>query len=119
MNDINHYEEFTREELVAEYIETFLAGVYLSFEGKLLYKNHMPSDMPKTVEFWKSKDRDRHDMHLEIAHRYHLPYEKVRWLDGVGGNDDLYLSHNKLKPCINKAIRYLEKLEREEIGNEI
>lgn len=113
------YEEFSREELVAEYIETFLAGVYLSYEGDLLYKDAMPSDMPKTVEFWKSKDRDRHDMHLEIAHRYHLPYDKIRWLDCVGDNDDLYVFNNKLKPCIKKAIRYLEKLEREEIGNEI
>ena len=41
MNDINHYEEFTREELVSEYIETFLAGVYLSFEGKCIKKDEI------------------------------------------------------------------------------
>ena len=108
---IRDYDNFTREELVAEYIESFLAGVYLYHDGSGLHEDSIPVDMPKDVAFWQSKDKNRRLMHKEIARRYHVKYEDILWLENVGLNDDMYLYKHNLKPCIRDAIRMLEAQE--------
>lgn len=110
----NDYSNLTREELVAEYIESFLSDVLVGLDGDILYEKAIPIDMPRSVEYWQSKDKNRMAMHKEIARRYHVPYESIRWLENVGDNDDMYIYHNNLKPCIRDAIRKLEDEEMKE-----
>lgn len=105
------YENFTREELVAEYVESFLAGVYLYHDGSMLHEDSVPLDMPKDPAYWLKRDKNRMAMHKEIARRYHVKYEDIRWLESVGDNSDLYLYEHRLKPCIRDAIRCLEAQE--------
>ena len=69
MTEENRYSEYTREQLVEEYLETRLATFVdvCGVDGRW-----MPTDVSRDPVYWKSKDKDFHDMHYEIARRYHI-----------------------------------------------
>lgn len=113
------FEEFTREELVAEYIETVMADYLVCpLSGK--FESHaerfMPKDAPKDLAYWKSKDKCRLAMHKEIARRYGLDHDRIPWLSNFTPYDIGYFHHGKLKVLIRDYIKQLEKQAEEEKG---
>ena len=54
------YKDYTREQLVEEYLETRLASL-INFCG--VDKRWMPKDVSRDPAYWKAKDKDLHDMH--------------------------------------------------------
>ena len=102
------WKKMSREDLVKEYIETRLATLV----------NHigvdwhwMPSDVSQDPIYWKAKDKSLHDMHYEIARRYHIDRYDCLWLENIVDSTNLYLTDRKLKPLIEDSIKRLEKLE--------
>ena len=108
MND--KWKDFSREELVAEYIETRLATI-VNFVGTDW--RWMPTDVSQDPAYWKAKDQDLHNMHYEVAARYHIKRDDCLWLENIADDINLYLSDKKLKPLIKQAIELLEKKEKE------
>ena len=102
------WKKMSREDLVREYLETRLATLV----------NHigvdwhwMPSDVSQDPIYWKAKDKSLHDMHYEIARRYHIDRYDCLWLENIVDSTNLYLTDRKLKPLIEDSIKRLEKLE--------
>lgn len=60
----DNYKDYTREQLVEEYLETRLASL-INFCG--VDRRWMPKDVSKDPTYWKAKDNDLHAMHYEIA----------------------------------------------------
>ena len=106
----NHWPELSREELVEEYIEAKLATL-VNFIGTDWH--WMPVDVSQDPTYWKSKDQHIHEMHIEIAKRYHIDRYDCLWLENIVDSDNLYLTERKLKPLIERSIRELEKREEE------
>ena len=106
------FDEYTREELVEEYIEQFVKDAF-AMNGVLRKGQLVPNDVPTSAEYWKSRDNDKHGMHCEIARRYHLKREDIMWLSGIFDNwsDEMYIWNRKVKPLIRDAIRRLEAQE--------
>lgn len=106
MND--KWKDFTREQLVEEYVETRLAAIV-----NVCGVDHrwMPVDVPKDPAYWKSKDQNLHTMHYEIARRYHINRDDCLWLENIADKDNLYVMSYKLKSLVRKAIELLEKQE--------
>jgi len=109
------FEELTREELVTEYIETGIRELYrIPYNGDVVdFGSRGPVDLPKDPAYWSAKDKSRHDMHKEIAKRYHVSYDSIRWLDGTldGFSDEMYIFDRKVKPLIRDIILRLEAVE--------
>lgn len=108
----NRWPELSREELVEEYIETKLATL-VNFIGTDW--RWMPSDVSQDPIYWKSKDQSIHDMHIEIARRYHIDRYDCLWLENIVDGDNLYLTDRKLKPLIRDSIRWLEEAEAKKL----
>lgn len=106
------FEEYTREELVAAYVEQFVFDAF-GRDGKLREGSLIPSDLPNSVEYWKGCNNDQHDMHCEIARRYHLKREDILWLSGIfdDWSGEMYIWNRKVKPLIKDTIRRLEAQE--------
>ena len=60
------YKDYTREQLVEEYLETRLASL-INFCG--VDKRWMPKDVSRDPASWKAKDKSLHDMQYESARR--------------------------------------------------
>ena len=106
-----HWRDWSREDLVGEYLETRLAGIveHIGVEW-----HWMSTDVSQDPAYWKAKDQDLHNMHYEIARRYHIKREECLWLENIVDSDNFYLTERKLKPLIDRAIRDLERLEEKE-----
>ena len=104
------WKDFSREELVAEYIETRLATIVNCIGTDWRW---MPTDVNQDPAYWKAKDQDLHSMHYEIAARYHIDRNDCLWLENIADDTNLYVTERKLKPLIKKAIELLEKREEE------
>jgi len=106
----SYWRDLSREDLVKEYLETRLAGIveHIGVEW-----HWMPTDVSQDPAYWRAKDQDLHNMHYEIARRYHIKREECLWLENVVDSDNFYLTERKLKPLIDRAIRDLERLEEE------
>ena len=104
------WKDFSREDLVREYLETRLATLvnWIGVDWRW-----MPKDVPQDPAYWKAKDECLHAMHYEIARRYHIDRYDCLWLENVVDSDNLYLTERKLKPLIERSIRELEKREEE------
>ena len=109
-NNARKWESLSREDLVKEYLETRLASL-VNFIG--VEWRWMPTDVSQDPCYWKSKDQDLHDMHYEIAKRYHISRDECLWLENLVDDVNLYLTERKLKPLIGQAISLLEKAENE------
>ena len=107
---VDKYKDFTREQLVEEYLETRLA-TFVDVCG--VDRRWMPTDVSMDPAYWKSKDKDLHDMHYEIAKRYHIDRYDCLWLENMVDRDNLYLTHYRFKPLVRHAIESLEKKEAE------
>lgn len=105
------WKDFSREDLVREYLETRLAGLVDAIGVEWHW---MPTDVSQDPAYWKAKDQDLHDMHYEIARRYHIDRYDCLWLENIVDSDNLYLTKRKMKPLIERSIRELEKREEEE-----
>ena len=110
MAEENRYSEYTREQLVEEYLETRLA-TFVDVCG--VDRRWMPTDVSRDPVYWKSKDKDLHDMHYEIARRYHIDRYDCLWLENMVDSDNLYIMHYKFRPLVKKSIELLEKKEKE------
>ena len=108
--DMNIYKDYTREQLVEEYLETRLAS-FVDVCG--VDRRWMPTDVSKDPAYWKSKDKDLHDMHHEIARRYHIDWYDCLWLENLLDSTNLYVFEYKFKAIVKHAIETLEKLEKE------
>lgn len=106
------FKNFTREQLVTEYIEGWIAECSFTFDGKFSPSKRI-TDMNPDPNYWKRKLTCYHDMHLEIARRYHLDYENIKWLNYIQWQwgTELYLAHGSYKAIIAKCIKELEKQE--------
>lgn len=102
------WKKLSREDLVREYLETRLATLV---DAIGVGWHWMPTDVSQDPAYWKAKDQDLHDMHYEIARRYHIDRYDCLWLENIVDSDNLYLTKRKLKPLIERSIRELEKLE--------
>lgn len=107
----HQWRELSREDLVREYLDTRLASIV---EHIGVTWHWMPKDVPQDPAYWKMKDQDMHDMHCEIARRYHIDRYDCLWLENIVDSDNLYLTERKMKPLVDNAIRELERLEEEE-----
>lgn len=107
---IDDYKDFTREQLVEEYLETHLASLVNSIG---VTWHCMPVDVTKDPAYWRSKDKDLHDMHNEIAKRYHIKRDDCLWLENVVDSDNLYVLDYKFKTIVSKSIEILERTEKE------
>ena len=106
----DYWREWSREDLVREYLETRLASI-IEYIGVTWH--WMPTDVSQDPAYWKAKDQDLHSMHYEIARRYHIKREECLWLENIVDSDNFYLTERKIKPLIDRAIRDLERLEEE------
>jgi hypothetical protein len=105
-NDI--YKDYTREQLVEEYLETQLAS-FVDICG--VDRRWMPKDVSRDPAYWKSKDKDLHYMHYEIARRYHIKRDDCLWLENLMDGTNLYVFEYQFKAIVKHAIETLEKLE--------
>lgn len=110
MDTISDYKDYTREQLVEEYLETRLASLVNCIGVDWRW---MPNDVSQDPVYWKAKDKSLHDMHYEIARRYHIDRYDCLWLENMVDSTNLYLTDRKLKPLVRDAIKLLEKLEKE------
>lgn len=104
------FDNYTREQLVEEYLETRLASL-INWCG--VDRRWMPKDVSRDLAYWKAKDKDLHDMHYEIARRYHIDRYDCLWLENMVDSTNLYLTDRKLKPLVSDAIKFLEQKEKE------
>ena len=104
------WEKLSREDLVKEYLETRLASLvnHIGVDWRW-----MPSDVSQDPIYWKMKDENLHDMHYEIARRYHIDRYDCLWLENMIDRDNLYIMRYKFKPLVKKSIELLEKKEKE------
>lgn len=104
------YAEYSREDLVKEYLETRLASF---IEAVGVDGRRMPTDINKDPAYWKAKDKDLHDMHLEIARRYGLSRDECLWLANIVDTDNFYIMDYKFKKIVSTTLKLLEKAEKE------
>ena len=104
------YKEYSREQLVEEYLETRLASL-VNFCG--VDRRWMPKDVSKDPAYWKAKDKSLHDMHYEIARRYHIKRDDCLWLENQIDSTNLYVFDYKFKAIVKSAIELLEKEEKD------
>ena len=76
----------------------------------------MPKDVSKDPAYWKSKDKDLHDMHYEIARRYHIDRYDCLWLENQLDSTNLYVFDYKFKAIVKSSIELLEKEEKKKRG---
>ena len=105
---IEHYKGYTREQLVEEYLETELANL-VHFCG--VDRRWMPKDVSRDPSYWKTKDKDLHNMHFEIARRYNIKRDDCLWLENMIDNTNLYIFDYKFKAIVKSTIELLEKEE--------
>lgn len=110
MDNISDYKDYTREQLVEEYLETRLASL-VNWCG--VDRRWMPTDVSRDPVYWKSKDKSLHDMHYEIARRYHIKRDDCLWLENLMDSTNLYVFEYKFKAIVRHSIETLEKLEKE------
>ena len=108
--DVDIYKYYTREQLVEEYLETRLASL-VNWCG--VDRRWMPKDVSKDSNYWKSKDKDLHNMHYEIARRYHIDRYDCLWLENLLDSTNLYVFEYQFKAIVKYAIETLEKLEKD------
>ena len=108
--NVDKYKDFTREQLVEEYLETRLA-TFVDVCG--VDRRWMPTDVSRDPAYWKSKDKDLHDMHYEIARRYHIKRDDCLWLENQIDSDNLYVFDYKFKAIVKSSIDLLEKKEKD------
>ena len=111
----DRYKDYTREQLVEEYLETRLAS-FVDACG--VDRRWMPTDVSRDPVYWKSKDKDLHDMHNEIARRYHIERNDCLWLENMVDSDNLYVVNYKFKKLVRDSIDFLEKAEEEKWKHE-
>lgn len=116
MMSIDKYRDYTREQLVEEYLETRLAS-FVEVCG--VDRRWMPTDVSKDPIYWASKDKDLHDMHCEIARRYHIDRYDCLWFSEFVSSENFYIVDYKFKKLVHDAIKFLEKKEKEtkEVSN--
>ena len=102
------WKKMSREDLVREYLETRLASLVNCIGVDWHW---MPKDVPQDPVYWKAKDKSLHDMHYEIARRYHISRDNCLWLENMVDSTNLYLTDRKLKPLVSDAIKFLEEEE--------
>ena len=107
---ISRYSNYTREQLVEEYLETELASL-VNWCG--VDRRWMPKDVSRDPAYWKAKDKDLHDMHYEIARRYNISRDDCLWLENLMDSTNLYVFEYKFKAIVKYSIETLEKLEKE------
>ena len=112
---INDFNEYTREQLVEEYLETRLASL-VNFCG--VDRRWMPKDVSKDPVYWKAKDKDLHAMHNEIARRYHIKRDNCLWLENQIDSTNLYVFDYKFKAIVKSSIELLEEEESKELSEE-
>lgn len=105
----NDFDNYTREQLVEEYLETRLAS-FVEICG--VDRRWMPKDVSRDPVYWKTKDKDLHDMHKEIARRYHISRDNCLWLENQIDRDNLYVFDYKFKAIVKSSIELLEKEEQ-------
>ena len=103
------YDEFSREQLVEEYLERKLATLVNCIGTDWHW---MPVDVPKDPAYWKAKDEELHSMHKEIARRYGINYYDCLWLENMVDSDNLYLTERRFKPLVRDSIKFLEEAEK-------
>ena len=103
------WKDFSREDLVREYLETRLAGIVEHIGVKWHW---MPSDVSQDPAYWKVKDQDLHDMHYEIARRYHIDRYDCLWLENQLDSTNLYVFDYKFKAIVKSSIELLEEEEK-------
>ena len=103
------YKDYTREQLVEEYLETRLASL-INFCG--VDRRWMPKDVSQDPAYWKAKDKSLHDMHNEIARRYHIKRDNCLWLENQIDSTNLYVFNYKFKAIVKSSIELLEKEEK-------
>ena len=108
---VEDYKDYTREQLVEEYLETRLASL-INFCG--VDRRWMPKDVSRDPAYWKTKDKDLHDMHYEIARRYHIKRDNCLWLENQIDSTNLYVFDYKFKAIVKSSIELLEKEEKKE-----
>ena len=101
--------DYTREQLVEEYLETRLASL-INFCG--VDRRWMPKDVSRDPAYWKTKDKDLHDMHYEIARRYHIKRDNCLWLENQIDSTNFYVFDYKFKAIVKSSIELLEKEEQ-------
>ena len=106
---VEDYKDYTREQLVEEYLETRLASL-INFRG--VDRRWMPKDVSRDPTYWKTKDKDLHDMHYEIARRYHIKRDNCLWLENQIDSTNLYVFDYKFKAIVKSSIELLEKEEQ-------
>lgn len=104
----DRYRNFSREELVEEYLSIHLATL-VNFIGTDWH--FMPKDVPKSPDYWKSINGDLHEIHKLIAERYHIDRNDCLWLENIVDSDNLYLTDRKFRPLVKQSIRLLEEEE--------
>lgn len=104
------WKDFSREDLVREYLETRLATL-VNFIG--VDWHWMPTDVSQDPAYWKAKDQDLHEMHFEIARRYHISRDDCLWLENIVDDTNLYCTARSFKPLIERSLSLLAKLERD------
>ena len=110
--DIEKYKDFTREQLVEEYLSIRLAGL-VNFIGTDWH--WMPTDVPQDPAYWKGIDGDLHEMHKLIAEKYHIDRYDCLWLENIVDSTNLYVTEKKFKPLVRDAIKALEKEEEKKL----
>ena len=113
MDISERYKNFSREELVEEYLTVRLAGL-VNFIGTDWH--YMPTDVSQDAAYWKKIDGDLHEMHKEIARRYGIERYDCLWLENMVDSTNLYVSKRRFRPIVEDAIRFLEKAEAEKDG---
>ena len=104
------YKDYSREQLVEEYLETSLASL-VNFCG--VDRRWMPKDVSRDPAYWKAKDKDLHDMHYEIARRYHIKRDDCLWLENQVDSTNLYVFDYKFKDIVKSTVDLLEQEEKE------
>ena len=109
------YKDFTREQLVEEYLSIRLATLVNAIGTDWHW---MPTDVPQSAEYWKMVDGNLHEMHKRIAELYHIDRYDCLWLENIVDSDNLYITNRKFKPLLKQAIDCLERKENEVLKNE-
>ena len=112
--NVDKYKDYTREQLVEEYLETRLASL-INWCG--VDRRWMPKDVSRDPAYWKAKDKDLHDMHKEIARRYHISRDNCLWLENQVDSTNLYVFDYKFKVIVKSTIKLLEEERKEEQEN--
>lgn len=109
----DRYKDFTREQLVEEYLSIRLASIVSAIGTDWHF---MPVDVPQSAEYWKGIDGNLHEMHLRIAELYHISRFDCLWLDNMVDSTNLYLTDRMFKPLVMDSIKMLEEAEAKKMA---